>query len=161
MPVYPPPALVHGPSDEDNQLWTMHSRSDMEKSKSIVGGEQFEAAEYDLLHFARMLAKIAHGIFVAEYCDEFPGFQPILREFILHGTGNMRDFVRCASNWPDRNLGLMYRADSGVYTMRDDSQYLAVHIRLLAHWRTPVYEVIVASKAAQPSSSWQLAKFSK
>jgi hypothetical protein len=92
------------------------------------------------------MAKIAHGIFVAEYRDEFPGFQPVLNDFILYGTGNMRDFVGCDPNWPDRDLGLMYRAHSGVYTMDDDTQYVALRIRLLAHWRTPVYEVIVAKR---------------
>lgn len=146
MPVYPPAALTHGPSDEDIQLWTMASPSDLQKSKSIIGGEHFEAGPYDVVYFARMLAKIAHGIFEAEYRDEFPGFSPILNDFILHSTGDMLDFVGCDRNWPDADVGLMYRAHSGVYTMQDDSQYLALNIRLFAHWRTPVYEIIVAKR---------------
>lgn len=98
------------------------------------------------MFFARLLAKIAHGFFAAVLTHEHPGFDPLLTELILNGTDNWRDFVGTAQQWPERVEGSLYQLGNGIYTMHDDSKYLAVNIRLFGHWHAPAYEVITAKR---------------
>jgi hypothetical protein len=146
LPVFQRPRLIVLPTHTEDYLWTTSHRGDMQETFERVGFGSIEVAPYDIEFFARLLAKIAHGFFVAVLNAEYPGFEPILVDLILNGNDDWRDFVGGAQEWPAREKGSLYQLGNGVYTMHDDSKYLAVNIRLFGHWRAPAYEVLVAKR---------------
>ena len=146
FPVFQQPRLVYTPTSTEEYLWPAHNDSDLQETYKRTGPGSIEIAPYNIEFFARLLAKIAHGFFVAVLKEEHPDFIPILTNLILNGDDQWRNFVGCYSDWPEREEGSLYRLGNGIYTMHDDSRYLAVHIRLFGHWHAPAYEVIAAKR---------------
>jgi hypothetical protein len=146
LPVFQQPKLVYFPVSTEEYLWSAHNLSDLHKTYEQIGPGSFEVAPYDIVLFARLLAKIAHGFFVAVLKMKYPEFDPLLTDLILNGDDNWRDFVGSAKDWPERVEGSLYQLGNDIYTMHDESKYLAVNIRLFGHWRAPAYEVITAKR---------------
>lgn len=146
LPVYQRPNIVEICTHTEEYMWITQNLTDIPKAQELIGSEPIEAAPYDLICFARLLAKIAHGFFIAVLDHEYPGFKPLLKDLILCGADDWRNFVGSAREWPPREDGSLHELGNGIYTMHDSTQYLAVNIRLFGHWGAPAYEVIVAER---------------
>lgn len=140
VPTFVGPAALTGmpPSDNCGQ-WTYIINPDAVRKFSEgtrIGVGQFHATKY-----ARMLAKIAHGLGVAEV--GLQSFRPLLPDFILGKTTLPADyFMGCIENDlpPDECL---HHARVEQTQMGWQVEYLVAKIRLFAKFGAPQYHVVI------------------
>jgi hypothetical protein len=99
-------------------------------------------SKYHPKHFARFLAKIAHGYACATLGQET--FTPLLNDFIIKGTGLARQYVGGETHKsPTRPT--VFEIQLGHIMGTDGKRFLSARIRLLAYMGTPTYIVVIGT----------------
>jgi hypothetical protein len=140
-----PPGMIHNhpmgaPLSVKHKLWA----NNQELDRLSIYGKGFVVGNMDWVIFARALAKIAHGLAVAELGTD--AFIPLLPEFILGRANDKASWL--VGKWPDNEIPDKPIDTFHQVTMADtqwgDKTLLAAHIRLFAHQvDSPSYSVLI------------------
>lgn len=157
---WPAPRLLRGlePSAQsEGKLLVRYAEGELERH---VGSEDNSPAmrlgTFNILHFQRMLAKIAHAYAIAEYGEQ--SFIPALTYLIRGQASTHASYY--VGGLPDHAprpiipgvLHQMHRQDAGI----GETRYLGISIQLFSPIGMPFYHVIVGQTAQQVGSSAQL-----
>jgi len=139
------PGLLRGLTPEESEKHFIASRPPWMRADRPKPGHEFAeikfGAYFDPVPFARLIAKIAHGVTVRHYGPD--GFEPFLKEIIRgDDLSKLWYYVGGAPTDPipvDRHISYkICRRDNE--TLPD---YLVVEIRLFANLGAPIYYALV------------------
>lgn len=95
----------------------------------------------DTFSFARMLAKIAHALTVAQY--GLRSFVPFLPDVILRNEGLLfLRFIGTVAGEGKLEEGPVFHRLRGLVEEADGRRFLTCHIQLLANFGSPTYRVV-------------------
>ncbi|MBL6455031.1 hypothetical protein JMJ55_06825 [Belnapia sp. T6] len=147
--VFEPPGLLRGQSGIKvfayNAVWVSDiTGSAFEKAKGVGSELPLVSHHHDMFAFARMIAKIAHGLAVARF--GINSFEPVLTKLILGEENYAPDVIGgVAENGfhaiPDR-VDFEFTCYFSLFNL-GDTIYLVADIRLFAYLGAPVYRVVV------------------
>jgi hypothetical protein len=155
-----PSILNTGSSDKLPLIIKGHRRIDIAKGKLIYSGQLIVNYHYDLITFARMLAKISHSFAVGELGDK--NFTPFLLDIILN-----RDYSYIGSliGQPEYHKKKSFEATSLHHIwleITDDNcapmtwKWVVVYIQLFTPWSDVIYTIVVGRLKPTPSIlSWK------
>jgi hypothetical protein len=141
---FPAPGLLRGAPSSNNFGGELVVRTFNEELKAHIApeGVRMKFGTINILHFARMLAKIGHSYAVAEL--GLGGFRSLLTDIILGKSANAPDLVGgdgSGTPLPETELTL-----HDVYLQnceRNGIVYVLAAIRLFAFAGMPRYHVVV------------------
>ena len=157
LPVFEPPGLLDGsPMDRDLKV-EVHAIVRKSRIANLIqrhDGRPFQLGTMNFSVFERFLAKIAHGIVVAELRGLPDGFSPLLPKFILRKPEHI--FINYFTGCPTKEMrapvpGIAHTINIERFA-KDAYLYIGVDIRLFAWLRTPGYRVIVAQRCEGTAS---------
>jgi hypothetical protein len=138
------PGIVRSPIEQppysvDFGIWRKGPREDQVRSvASSLGVDGLAVANIDFLAFARLLAKVGHGVAVSGFGAT--GFTPYLRDLILGRTQEWAGVVGGESKIQPPITGRHYvKLDGLVHAGRT---LLLCEIRLFAAFGSPTYLVV-------------------
>lgn len=146
LPMFDPPGIVMGRSPDNvfpngevfHRLVAENADGKLEQIRRNVKLPAF-GVWIDLDMFARLIAKTAHCMVVAEY--GLSKFKPMLLETILKSE-NTSYFVGCATNRIPDAVGMKNSARIEVRNI-NGRRYVAVFLRFYAYLGTPMYTAVV------------------
>ena len=150
LPSFDPPGMVSGRAPTVGSGLVMHfwritndydQRIQRLHDAGIKGVKIHE--QIALKPFLRMLAKIAHGMAVADYGID--GFRPLLIDVILKGDPSAPYFVGSATDRTPPSEPMKTWARTEVRSI-GNKKYVVAFFRLFAYLGTPVYSVVVGER---------------
>jgi hypothetical protein len=152
LPSFDPPGMVTGRAPTVGTGLVMHfwritndhdERIQRLRDAGFKGVKMYK--EIALNPFLRMLAKIAHGMAVADYGID--GFRPLLIDVILKGDPSAPYFVGCATDKIPPSVPMKTWARTEVRSI-GSKKYVVAFFRLFAYLGTPVYTVVVGERVS-------------
>lgn len=148
MPVLNPAREVVAPGHRNGwtgQFWIW--REDVNLPAALRPGKALHIGKINPAQFARLLAKIAHGVAVAEL--GLNAFRPFLRDVILKDDVDPFQYVGGAGI-PDPAEGVLHAWEQGFaeaeHAGKSDARYVIVLIRLFACLGAPQYLVVAGDQ---------------
>lgn len=146
LPVLNPAREIIAPGHQDGwtgQFWIWREQVDI--SSAVRPGKALHLGKINPAQFARLLAKIAHGVAVAEL--GLNTFRPFLRDVILKDDVDPFQYVGGAGI-PDPADGVLHAWEQGFaqHSGKSDARYVIVLIRLFAFLGAPQYLVVAGDQ---------------
>lgn len=143
---FPFPRILQGlPEQNDPESWASrpwkygrHIGPPVKELKAKYGGLGFVEGEYNMFHYAQMLAKIGHAYAVT--LVDIHGFYPFCLDFILGRTENYGHYVGGDLDCPPAEPGRLHIISANIDPKND---LMTVNIRLFANIGAPQYYVVV------------------
>lgn len=140
LPKFPPPGVLSGAaprSDFPFHAWAYQSRDYVE------GKAKFKTQKFSPDKFARMIAKIAHGIATAEL--GLGEFEPVLLNTIFDRDTFMTNCIGCADEQPLGPPKLLHRFKVWHLARPPQPDMIGVDLQLFANIGAPMYRVIAGT----------------
>jgi hypothetical protein len=156
FPLFSSPSILHtGSAHKLPLIINGHKRIDISQGKLAYSGQLFLNYHYDLMIFARMLAKIAHSFAVAEIGEE--NFTPLLLDIILNkDCSYIGSLIGQLTNSKKNSREVNALHHIWIESSDDKSspttwKWIVVHIQLFMPWSDVIYTIVVGQ--FKPTSS--------
>jgi hypothetical protein len=147
FPIYPVPGILESREPRETHNITVKviipGIMRLNKMMKQFPGKGVRISELNPVLFARMLAKIAHGICFGEFRGMPTGFKPLLLDVILAKSGDFTQVVGCLPEIPEPQPGVPHTVSLNRIEY-DGKSFLCADLRIFAFLATPVYRLVYA-----------------